>query len=168
MNSIGTFYASPHQHRADSTPLPGRSQDSPRVTPDSRARIIRQWSVGSTVVRALTNGEVRCQNDDMLTALDLTEPYMSRTIADVQGQTIGRKPPGGRATRCRCAPSMPDRGLRTTPGTGGRVQDTLDSSGQLGGRPKTRYTSVSVVRPTWSMGCAGRVRPPMGVWSCGR
>jgi len=77
----GTFHASHHQSRGDYTALHFRSQDSPLVAPDYRARLVRKWGEGSNVVRVRADGEFPRQEDDLLISLDLTEPCLSRDAA---------------------------------------------------------------------------------------
>jgi phage terminase large subunit len=84
----GTFHASHHKDRGSYTALHFRSQDSPLVAPDYRARLVRKWGEGSNVVRVRADGDFPRQEDDVLISLDMTEPCLSREPVPGQGPRI--------------------------------------------------------------------------------
>ncbi len=47
------------------------------MAPDYRARLVRKWGEESNVVHVRADRVFPCQNSDVITVLDLTEPYMS-------------------------------------------------------------------------------------------
>jgi hypothetical protein len=74
----GTFAASHKQNRGEYTALHFKSQDSPLVAPEYRARLVRKWGEGSNVVRVRADGDFPNQEDDVLISLELTEPCLTR------------------------------------------------------------------------------------------
>lgn len=81
----GTFYASHHKDRASYTALHFRSQDSPLVDPQYRARLVRKWGENSNVVRVRADGDFPTQADDVLISLELTEPCLTRECVPGDG-----------------------------------------------------------------------------------
>jgi hypothetical protein len=88
LRNTGTFAASHKHHRGEYTALHFRSQDSPLVAPGYRERLVRRWGEGSNIVRVRADGDFPRQEDDVLIALDLTEPCLHRERVPGQGQRI--------------------------------------------------------------------------------
>ena len=84
--NTGTFAASHRQNRGDYTALHFRSQDSALVDPGYRERLVRKWGEGSNVVRVRADGDFPHQDDDVLIALEWTEPCPSRDPREGEGR----------------------------------------------------------------------------------
>jgi phage terminase large subunit len=76
--NTGTFAASHRHNRGEYRALHFRSQDSPLVDPDYRARLVRKFGEGSNVVRVRADGEFPKQDDDTLISVELTEAALQR------------------------------------------------------------------------------------------
>jgi hypothetical protein len=88
----GTFYQSHHKDRGAYTTIHLRSSEStlPTADPDYRARLVRKWGEDSNVVRVRADGEFPKQEDDILIALELTEPCTTRErVAGVGPRKLG-------------------------------------------------------------------------------
>jgi phage terminase large subunit len=82
----GTFHGSHVHNRGEYTPLHFRSQDSPLVDANYRARLVRKWGEGSNVVRVRADGEFPRQEDDVLISLEHTEPCTTREPVAGEGR----------------------------------------------------------------------------------
>lgn len=85
--NTGQFAAHHKQHRGEFTTLHFRSQDSPLVDPEYRARLVRKFGEGSNVVRVRCDGEFPKADDDTLIPLEWCENALYAT---------GTIPTGGR------------------------------------------------------------------------
>jgi hypothetical protein len=88
LRNTGTFAASHKHNRGEYTALHFRSQDSPLVDPGYRERLVRKWGEGSNIVRVRADGDFPRQEDDVLIALDLTEPCLHRERVPGSGPRI--------------------------------------------------------------------------------
>lgn len=81
--STGYFAASHKQNRGDYHCLHFRSQDSPLVSPDYRAGLVRKFGEGSNVVRVRADGDFPRADDDTIIPLDAVEAAIARPRAAV-------------------------------------------------------------------------------------
>jgi phage terminase large subunit len=79
----GYFAASHKQNRSEYKTLHFRSSDSPLVSPNYRAGLVRKFGEGSNVVRVRADGDFPRQDDDVLIALDAVEAAIQRERVDV-------------------------------------------------------------------------------------
>lgn len=78
----GYFHMSHHHARSEFTCLHFRSNESPLVSADYRAGLVRKYGEGSNVVRVRCDGEFPKQEDDVLIGLEYCEPCITRDPYD--------------------------------------------------------------------------------------
>jgi hypothetical protein len=82
----GYFHMSHHHGRSEFTCLHFSSAESPLVSSDYRAGLVRKYGEGSNVVRVRCDGEFPKQDDDTLIPLEHCEPCITREPYDDTGE----------------------------------------------------------------------------------